>query len=66
MIDDPDPESSYRRGYYQGAHDAYQATKTMTTDKIDHWLNVSLHDWRYKDRVTNRRLSPPRPWVRER
>jgi hypothetical protein len=56
-----DPEASYRRGYQQGAHEAFRATRTTTIEKIDDWVNVRLAEWRYRDRVNDRTVRPPTP-----
>jgi hypothetical protein len=57
-----DPETSYRRGYEQGAFDALEAIKTMPSGKVREWIDVTLADWR-RDQIDNRNLRPPRPWL---
>lgn len=59
-----DPEASYRRGYQQAAYDTLQAAQSMTPEQIREWVDVTLANWRYADQVDNRRLSPPRPWLK--
>lgn len=59
-----DPEASYRRGYQQGAWDALEAANSMTAEKLREWRDAALPTWRYNDRVENRNVSPPRPWLK--
>jgi hypothetical protein len=59
-----DPEASYRRGYQQGAFDALQAIQSMTPERLKEWAEVELAKWRYAEQVDNRRLAPPRPWLK--
>jgi hypothetical protein len=56
-----DPESSYRRGYQQGAWAAMEAVKSTPVSKIRTWIDKKLHHWRYRDRVTTRFVRPPTP-----
>jgi hypothetical protein len=60
-----DPEASYRRGYQQGAFDAVEALKTMTTDQVRVWVDETLANWR-NNQIDNRNLLPPRPWLNRR
>jgi hypothetical protein len=56
-----DPESSYRRGYQQGAYAALEAAGRVTTDKLKDWVGVKLANWRYLDRPEDRTVRPPLP-----
>ncbi len=59
-----DPEASYRRGYQQAAYDSLQAAQSMTREQLREWAEVTLAEWRYVDQIDNRRLPPPRPWLK--
>jgi hypothetical protein len=59
-----DPEASYRRGYQQGVYDALVAQRSMSSEKLEQWRDVDLPAWRYQDRVEDRSVSPPRPWLK--
>jgi hypothetical protein len=65
MDEENDPEASYRRGYQQGAFDALRAAQSMTGDQLREWADVTLAAWRYRDRIKDRRVSPPRPWLQQ-
>ena len=55
-----DPESSYRRGYQQGAFDAMLAVETKPVAKVREWIDVILTRWRYLEAPQDRNLGPPR------
>jgi hypothetical protein len=59
-----DPEASYRRGYQQGARDTLQALQSMPVGEVQGWVDKALFRWRHHDRVKERNLSPPRPWLK--
>jgi hypothetical protein len=41
-------ETAYRRGYYQGAHAAWQAiTDGMSPEDFEEWLKRDLYNWRW-------------------
>ncbi len=60
-IEPQDAEVAFRRGYYQGAHDAIRAIETTPIAKIKVWIDEALAKWRSHDRVHDRGLKPPRP-----
>lgn len=40
-------ETSYRRGFTQGAH---TVSEVVSNARVDKWLDGALYSWRYSDR----------------
>jgi hypothetical protein len=60
-IEAEDAEVAYLRGFQQGAYEAIRAIETTPIAKVKKWADETLANWRYRDRVHDRGLRPPRP-----
>jgi hypothetical protein len=59
-IEPEDAEVAYRRGFQEGAYEAIRALETNPIAKVKNWVDITLSNWRHRDRVHDRGLRPPR------
>jgi hypothetical protein len=58
-----DPESSYRRGYQQGAYHALEAAQAAgftSPRSLREWVDIKVHKWRYGPTRAKRNVPPPK------